>query len=42
MSQDNREEQLDRFQVVETGRCTLFMIADGLINVSHARNMLTG
>ncbi|NIF21601.1 PP2C family protein-serine/threonine phosphatase [Candidatus Pantoea multigeneris] len=25
----NREEQLDRFQVVETGRCRLFVMADG-------------
>lgn len=27
--QGNREEQLDRFQVVETGQCTLFVMADG-------------
>lgn len=27
--QGGRTEQLDRFQVVETGRCTLFMMADG-------------
>ncbi|QGY33216.1 PP2C family protein-serine/threonine phosphatase [Pantoea cypripedii] len=27
--QGGREEQLDRFQVAETGRCTLFLMADG-------------
>lgn len=27
--QGDRAEQLDRFQVVETGKCTLLMMADG-------------